>query len=78
VIGSNNLELIHQVLATFTRENEALLDQLLQILYYFRGAITREDMWQLSWAEREKCVEFLNKRVEDAKEMIKNHVPVFL
>jgi hypothetical protein len=54
------------------------LDQLLQILYYFRGAITREDMWQLSWAEREKCVEFLNKRVEDAKEMIKNHVPVFL
>lgn len=78
MIATNNMELIQKVLLTFTQENELLMDQLLQILYYFRGSITREDMWHLSWAEREKCVEFLNKRVDDAKDMMKHRIPVFL
>lgn len=78
MIGSNNLALIQQVLSSFTRENKALMDQLLQIMYYFRGALSRDDMWHLTWAEREVHIEFLNKRIDDAKDMIKNSIPVFL
>lgn len=62
----------------YTRDNEALVDQLLMILYYFRGAITRDDAWQLTPYEREKHVEFLNNRFEEAGDMMKKKVPVFL
>lgn len=78
MIGTHNFELINRVITSFTRENEALLDQLQQIGYFMRGFYNRDDVWSLSYLEREKAIEFLNKRVDDAKEMMKNQIPVFL
>lgn len=78
MIATNNHELINRVISAFTRENEALFDQLMQIGYYMRGHYDRDDVWHLSYLEREKAIEFLNKRVDDAKEMMKKQIPVFL
>jgi hypothetical protein len=78
VIGTDNQTIIHQVMESFTRENDLLVDQILSIIYWYRGAITREDAWQLTPYEREKSIEFLNKRFKDAGEMIKKQIPVFL
>lgn len=78
MIDSNDHQLIGQVISTFTRQNEALLDQILSIGYYMRGHYGRDDVWNLTYFEREKAVEFLNKRFDDAKEMMKNGAQVFL
>lgn len=78
MIGSNNPDLIQQVIAFYNRDNDILVDQLLSILYWFRGAITREEVWQLTPYEREKSLEFLNKRFKDSGEMMKKQIPVFL
>jgi len=78
VIGTNNQELINQVISAYVRENDNLVDQLLSINYYSRGAITRDDMWLLTQYEREKYVDFLNKRFKEAGELIKKQIPVFL
>lgn len=66
-----------RLINSFARDNEALFDQLYQIQYYFRGALTREDTWAMSAVEREKAIEFLNKRFKEVGELIKNRVPVF-
>jgi len=78
VIDTNDHQLIGQVISTFTRQNEALLDQITSIGYYMRGHYSRDDIWSLTFVEREKDIEFLNKRMEDAKEMMKNGVQVFI
>lgn len=66
------------MIGSFNRENDALVDQLLQILYWYRGSVTREDIWQLTPYEREKYVEFLNKRFKEAGELMKKQIPVFV
>lgn len=63
---------------SFTRQNTQLNDSILQLIYYFRGALSRDDAWAMSPVEREGAIEFLNKRFEDAGKMIKERVPVFL
>lgn len=78
MIATGNQAIIKQVIESFIRENDLLVDQILSILYWYRGAITREDVWQLTPYEREKSIEFLNKRFKDAGEMIKKQIPVFL
>ena len=78
MIGSRNQEAIASVIASFNRENDSLVEQLLQILYWYRGSITREDVWQLTPYEREKAVEFLNKRFKEAGELMKKQIPVFV
>lgn len=78
MIETQNRELITSVISSFTRENDSLVDLLLQIQYYFRGSYSREDVWALSPAEREKSIDFLNKRFKDAGEMMKKQIPVFI
>jgi hypothetical protein len=78
VIGSGKTDLARQVIISYTKENEHLVDQLLSIQYYFRGAITRDDVWMMSPSERDAAVVFINKRFTDAAEMIKNRIPVFI
>lgn len=78
VIGTRNQQLIQQVIGAYTQENDNLQDQLLSILYWFRGSITRDDVWQLTPYEREKYIEFLNKRFKDAGDMMKKQIPVFV
>lgn len=78
MIGTRKPELIQQVIDTYNRDNDLLVDQILSILYWYRGAITREEVWQLTPYEREKSVEFLNKRFKDAGELMKKQIPVFI
>ena len=77
MIGSGDRELISSVIDSFAQENEALVDALLQIRYYSRGGLTRDDMWALTFIEREKEIEFLNKRFKEVGELMKKQVPVF-
>lgn len=78
MIGQNRPDLVQQVIAAYTRENDLLVDQLMSIQYWYRGAITRDDMWQLTPYEREKSIDFLNKRFKEAGDMMKKQIPVFL
>lgn len=78
MIGSGNNEIIASVISSFTRQNEELVKSLQQLLYYYRGALGRDDVFALSHAEREICVNFLNERFKDAGDMIKKQIPVFV
>jgi hypothetical protein len=78
VIETRNDSFIKSVISSFTRQNENLIKVLMTLQYYFRGSITRESALMMSHAERELAIEFLNQRFDDAKDMIKQNIPVFL
>jgi hypothetical protein len=78
VIGSNDSAMISSIIASFTRQNEELMKSLLQLQYYFRGSLTRDDALAMSFAEREIAIEFLNGRFKEAGELMKRQIPVFL
>lgn len=78
MIETRDRDLINNVISSFTRENEALVDQLIQIQYWMRGAISRDDVWALSPIERDKIIEFLNKRFKEAGDLTSKQVPQFL
>lgn len=78
MIGTGRPEIIEQVIRSFTQQNEDLVKSLIQIRYYSRGALSRDDVWALTPAERELEVEFLNGRFKDAGELMKKQIPVFL
>jgi len=78
VIGSNNSVVISSVIASFTRQNEDLVKSLLQLQYYFRGALQRDDVWGMSHVERELAIDFVNSRFKEAGELMKKQIPVFL
>lgn len=77
MIGSGDDAVIASVLNSFARDNESLIDQLDLINYYFRGGLTRDDVWALTALERDKKIEFLNKRFKEVNDLIKHKVPVF-
>lgn len=66
------------MLNSFARDNDFLMDQLIQIQYYCRGSLNRDDLWQLTPYERDKYLDFINKKFEEAGELIKKQIPVFL
>lgn len=77
MIDTGDESIINNVINSWARENERLFDQLYQIQYYFRGALTRDDVWAMVPLEREKSVEFLNNRFTEVGEMMKKQIPVF-
>lgn len=77
MISSNNSESIRSIINLHTHQNEELIKTINQIMYWFRGALNRNDAWAMSHPERELAIEFINERFEDAKEYIKNKIPVF-
>jgi len=78
VIGSRNIEIINSVILSFTHQNEVLINQLNQMIYYFRGGLCRDDAWALSYLEREIMITFLNERFKEAGDLIKKNIPVFI
>ena len=78
MIGSNDPEIIRSVISSFTLQNEALVNQLYQLMYYFRGALGRDDAWSMSFIEREMAITFINERFKDAADLMKKQIPVFL
>lgn len=77
MIFSGDQVLINRVVSAYTRDNERLVDQLNQILYYWRGALGRDDVYAMSPAEREKAVDFLNTRFKEISDMSKKGITVF-
>jgi hypothetical protein len=66
------------VINSFTRDNERLHTELLKIRYWARGGLTRDEVWQLTPAEREAEVDFLNHRFKEVADQIKKgHHPFF-
>ena len=78
MIGSGNNEIITSVISSFARQNEGLIKQINQMMYYYRGSLGRDDAWALSHVEREMMIEFLNERFKDAGDMMKKQIPVFI
>ena len=78
MIGTRNGETINHLIQSFTRQNQDLVKYLIQLQYWFRGALSRDDAYAMSPVERELAQEFLNKRFDDAKDAIKKGAPVFL
>ena len=78
MIGSNNNVVIASVIASFTQQNESLIKSLQSLQYYFRGAYGRDDMWAMSYLEREVAIEFINVRFKEAGDLMKKHITVFL
>jgi hypothetical protein len=78
VIGTSNNEVISAVIASFTRQNEDLHKILIQLEYYFRGSLSRDDLWAMAPIERDAHIEFLNGRFKEAGEFMKKQIPVFL
>lgn len=71
MIFTEDQALITRVLENHKAENEALMDSLLSIWYYWRGGISRDDIWAMSPIEREACVDFLNKRFKEVGDIAK-------
>jgi hypothetical protein len=78
VIGSRNIDIINSTISSFTQQNEFLIKQINQLMYYFRGSLGRDDAWALSPIEREIMIEFLNDRIKDAGNLMKKNIPVFI
>jgi len=66
------------MMRAFTSANEQLINLLIQLQYYMRGSMSRDDVWALTPSERDLYLEFINKRFKEAGEMIKKQIPVFL
>lgn len=77
MIAAGDQEVITRIFKSFENDNEALVKSITQIVYYFRGAYSRDDVWAMSPTERERAVEFLNDRFKEVNDLIKKQVPVF-
>lgn len=66
------------VIKSFTQQNEDLIKSIFQLIYYYRGALSRDEAWALSHPERELAIEFLNGRFKEAVDLMKKQVPVFI
>lgn len=60
--------------ATLQRDGERLIDSILTLIYFFRGAISYSEAMNMSYAEREIAAKFIEKRLESEK---KNPHPVY-
>lgn len=58
----------------FIADNNALLTSLLEMIYFYRGAISYDRALLMSPAEREVAMKVVNKRLESASKMAN---PVF-
>lgn len=76
MIGTGDQGLIARIIQGYARDNDRLVDQLVQLQYYFRGALTRDDIWAMAPIERERWNEFLNKRFEEIGEIMKKGITV--
>lgn len=78
MIGSRQPEFINQVVSTLSRESDALLNELIALQYYSRGAISRDDAYSMTPGERQRFNDFLEKKFEEANKLIKGGVSVFV
>lgn len=65
---------IEDMFATFQREGERLIESILTLIYFMRGAISYTEAMNMSLAERELAGKFIERRLEVEK---KNPSPVY-
>lgn len=52
------------MLQQFVDESRALTDQIIDITWYMRGGIGREEAWHLSYKERVKILKLIEGNIE--------------
>lgn len=57
-------EEIPVLLKTMESEQRAIIDQIIEIGWYMRGGVGREEAWTLSPYERSKIVKMIDKKIE--------------
>lgn len=57
-----------------TGEARALISTIIELVYYMRGAISYNEMMEMSYPERQLVAEFIEKRLEHEKN---NPYPVY-
>lgn len=76
MIATRDPIIINSVIDTWVRESAGLTDDVVFLQYYMRGALTRDDCWQLTPFERERYKQFIEKRFKEAGEYVKHKVPM--
>lgn len=71
MIATKDQALYATVLNSFTRHNESLAKTIHFLMYYFRGALSRDDAWMMSPAERDVAMTMIQERFKDASELMK-------
>lgn len=51
--------------------SSALIDHAINIAYYMRGAQQYDDVFDLTYAERQRMIEFINSRIKSEMEKVK-------
>lgn len=51
-------------LDSFKKDARALEDQIVQIMFYMRGSVSREEAWHLSFNERQAIVKLIEANIE--------------
>lgn len=60
-----------QMTSAFESEVRNLYKNGIELMYYMRGALSREDMMNLTAFERDLFLEFLKERLEEEKKKAK-------
>lgn len=74
MIGTKDQNLYANVLSSFTRHNESLAKTITFLMYYFRGALSRDEAWALSPAERDIAMDMIRDRFKEAGELLKHKI----
>ncbi len=53
--------------ASLQRESERLIDSVIQLIYFMRGALSYTEAMNMSFAERTIVTAFIDKRLESEK-----------
>jgi hypothetical protein len=53
----------------YVEDNEKLISSILELIYFFRGALSYEEAMGMSPTERDLAGRFINKRLESASKM---------
>lgn len=61
-------EQITQFLDRYDKMQKSLRQQIVDIMWYMRGSLSREEAWRLSSVEREDIMEMVQERIKLVKE----------
>jgi len=74
VIRSGDRDAVRKLFKSLNNEVEAIMESVLSLIYFMRGAVSYTEMMNMSYAERQMISEFLDKRF---KVESKNPHPVY-
>ena len=59
-----NAEQLRAFLSSFEKDKKRLSREIVEIMWYMRGSLSREEAWTLSSAEREDYMEYIAERMK--------------